>query len=346
MSTTQPPTRGARIVPTALLVLVAGVGLVACGGSDADSGPAAEKDVFDGDPVELTVTTERDTYQLGEPVELSLVLTNHTNRTLRLGVPRIGTDSFTIRVRQGLARATVERIHQRVDKELGQLVPVPNDIQRVGGGETLEATVTTTALVPGEQTWTPQYRWQGGLGIVTAEPLKLRVEAPANRQVGARIVTNQGELQVRLRPDLAYNTVESFVSLVRSGFYDGLTFHRIVRNFMAQGGDPKGDGSGGPGYFLPLEAHEHLPHEKGVLSMARMSPPDTAGSQVFLMFTRRPDLDPGPMGPGYTTFGRVIEGLPVLDRIEELGWEQDGRPPREPVVIESACVELVPAADE
>ena len=332
------------------LGLLVCMSLAACGGDGQDgalpSGGATDPVTARGpdvEPVTLTVTSEQDTYTLGDPIELTVRVTNQSGRTLRLGVPRVGSDSFTLRVRQGAARATVERIHQVVDIKRQAFVDVPNDVKKVDDGDSFETIITTSALIPGDQVWTPQYRWQGGFGIVTATPLKLRVTAPAGKALGARIDTNQGELLVRLRPDVAYNTVESFVSLARAEFYDGLAFHRIVRSFMAQGGDPKGDGSGGPGYFLPLEAHTHLLHDRGVLSMARMSPPDTAGSQFFLMFTRRPDLDPGAMGKGYTTFGQVIEGDPVLDRIEELGWEQDGRPPREPVEIKTLRVELVPA---
>lgn len=332
------------------LSLVACLALAGCGGEgqdgalpSGDGGDPVTAPAPDGDPVTLSVTSAQDTYTLGDPVELTVRVTNQSGRTLRLGVPRIGSDSFTLRVRQGAARATVERIHRKVDVRRQAFVDVPNDVKSVEDGESFETTITTSALIPGDQVWTPQYRWQGGFGIVTAAPLKLTVTAPAGKTLGARLDTNQGELLVRLRPDVAYNTVESFVSLARAGFYDGLAFHRIVRSFMAQGGDPKGDGSGGPGYFLPLEAHQHLLHDRGVLSMARMSPPDTAGSQFFLMFTRRPDLDPGAMGKGYTTFGKVLEGDAVLTRIEELGWEQDGRPPREPVEIKSLRVELVPA---
>jgi peptidyl-prolyl cis-trans isomerase B (cyclophilin B) len=87
---------------------------------------------------------------------------------------------------------------------------------------------------------------------------------------------------------------------------------------MAQGGDPQGTGAGGPGYFLPLEANRTLLHDRGVLSMARTNLPDTAGSQFFLMFTRYPSLDPGSMGPGYTTFGETVEGDDTLTALESV----------------------------
>ena len=118
-----------------------------------------------------------------------------------------------------------------------------------------------------------------------------------------------------LYPHIAPNTVNNFISLVKSGFYDGIIFHRVIKGFMIQGGCPNGNGMGGPGYSIAGEFSSNgftnnLKHEKGVLSMARTMQPNSAGSQFFIMHAKAPHLD-----GEYAAFGRVIEGLDVVDKI-------------------------------
>jgi cyclophilin family peptidyl-prolyl cis-trans isomerase len=126
-----------------------------------------------------------------------------------------------------------------------------------------------------------------------------------------KIRTSKGDIVVELFEDQAPNTVANFVSLVESKFYDGLKFHRVIEGFMAQGGDPKGDGSGGPDYQIKCECQnpEARRHFVGSLSMAHAGQ-DTGGSQFFLTFRRTMELD-----GKHTVFGRVVEGLDVLDKI-------------------------------
>jgi len=124
-----------------------------------------------------------------------------------------------------------------------------------------------------------------------------------------------GIIKVELYPDVALNTVRNFVALVRDGFYDGLKFHRIIPGFMIQGGDPDGNGTGGPGHYIYGEfaangIMNQLAHTRGVLSMARSQHNDSAGSQFFLMVADSPHLD-----GGYAGFGKVIEGMDIVDRI-------------------------------
>ena len=124
-----------------------------------------------------------------------------------------------------------------------------------------------------------------------------------------------GEIVLELYPDLAPQAVQNFVYLARQGFYDGLKFHRIMKGFMIQGGDPDGNGTGGPGYTIKGEFAKNgftneLKHIRGVLSMARSSDLDSAGSQFFIMHGDSPALD-----GGYAAFGRVISGLDVVDKI-------------------------------
>jgi len=124
-----------------------------------------------------------------------------------------------------------------------------------------------------------------------------------------------GVMKAELYPEVAPNTVNNFISLVKKGFYDGLIFHRCIPGFMIQGGDPQGTGTGGPGYEIPGEFtangfQNDLKHDRGVLSMARSSNPDSAGSQFFIMVDPAPHLD-----GQYAAFGKVIEGMEVADAI-------------------------------
>ena len=126
---------------------------------------------------------------------------------------------------------------------------------------------------------------------------------------------NGGVMKAELYPEIAPNTVNNFISLVKKGFYDGLTFHRIIKGFMIQGGCPLGNGTGGPGYCIKGEFSGNgfdnpLKHEEGVLSMARAMMPDSAGSQFFIMHKAAPHLD-----GQYAAFGKIIEGMDVVDRI-------------------------------
>ena len=119
-----------------------------------------------------------------------------------------------------------------------------------------------------------------------------------------------GRVVIDLRPDLAPKHVARIKELVRKGFYDGLAFHRVLPGFMAQTGDPRGDGTGGSGQKLSAEFSDE-PHVRGTLSMARSRSPDSADSQFFIVFEPAPHLD-----GQYTVFGRVIEGADVIDQIE------------------------------
>ncbi len=127
----------------------------------------------------------------------------------------------------------------------------------------------------------------------------------------ATITTPRGDIVVRLRPDIAPQTVNSFVFLARQGFYDGLTWHRVLPNFMAQGGDPTGTGTGGPGYNVPAEFSRAILFDRpGLLAMARANDPDSAGSQFFITTAPAPHLS-----GQYTIFGEVIEGQEIVDNI-------------------------------
>lgn len=133
-------------------------------------------------------------------------------------------------------------------------------------------------------------------------------------------------MKVELYPEYAPNSVNNFISLVKKGFYDGLIFHRVISGFMIQGGCPNGTGTGGPGYCIPGEFAQNgfqndLKHTPGVLSMARAMHPDSAGSQFFLMHKAAPHLD-----GSYAAFGKVIEGMDIVDKIADTATDYRDRP--------------------
>ena len=135
-----------------------------------------------------------------------------------------------------------------------------------------------------------------------------------------------GVMKAELFPEIAPNTVHNFISLAQSGFYNGLIFHRVIRGFMIQGGDPEGTGMGGPDYSIKGEFSQNgfqnpLKHSAGVLSMARSMMPDSAGSQFFIMHKDSPHLD-----GAYAAFGKITEGMEVVNRIAETATEENDRP--------------------
>jgi cyclophilin family peptidyl-prolyl cis-trans isomerase len=137
----------------------------------------------------------------------------------------------------------------------------------------------------------------------------------------ARLKTERGDIVVELYGDRAPRTVENFVNLARAGFYDGTTFHRVIRDFMAQGGDPTGTGTGGPGYEFGDEFHSSLRHDgPGVLSMANAGP-GTNGSQFFITHGPTPHLD-----DRHSVFGRVTEGMDVVLALRERDPQRDRNP--------------------
>lgn len=159
---------------------------------------------------------------------------------------------------------------------------------------------------------------------------------------------NGKTFKAELYPDVAPNTVRNFISLVKKGFYDGLIFHRVIAGFMIQGGDPKGVGTGGPGYCIKGEFRANgfsnpLKHERGVLSMARAQNPDSAGSQFFVMHADAPYLD-----GQYAGFGKVTEGMETVDLIASVRTDRFDKPLEEQrmkrVTVETFGVEY-PAPD-
>lgn len=146
-------------------------------------------------------------------------------------------------------------------------------------------------------------------------------------------------IKAELYPDKAPNTVNNFISLVKSGFYDGLIFHRVICGFMIQGGDPAGVGTGGPGYNIKGEfalngfLQNDIKHQRGVLSMARAMSPNSAGSQFFIMHKNASHLD-----GQYAAFGKVVEGIEAVDAIASVDTDWNDKP-KDPQIMQKVTVE-------
>ena len=143
---------------------------------------------------------------------------------------------------------------------------------------------------------------------------------------------NGDVFKAELYPEIAPQSVNNFISLIQKGFYNGLIFHRVIRGFMIQGGDPQGTGMGGPGYCIKGEFASNgfkndLKHTEGVLSMARSMFPDSAGSQFFIMHKKSPHLD-----GDYAAFGKIIEGMDIINKIAETKTDRYDRPVEEQVM--------------
>lgn len=159
-----------------------------------------------------------------------------------------------------------------------------------------------------------------------------------NNPIVTFIMENGKTFKAELYPNIAPNTVNNFISLVKKGFYNGLLFHRVIYGFMIQGGDPQGTGMGGPGYsikgeFTSNRFNNTLKHSRGVLSMARSMMPNSAGSQFFIMHNDSPHLD-----GQYASFGKIIEGIEIIDEIASCQTDYNDRP-LQPQIIKTVSVE-------
>lgn len=178
-----------------------------------------------------------------------------------------------------------------------------------------------------------------GVEEETNSPEVTEVEVIETTPIVTMVIKDYGTITLELYPEMAPNTVNNFITLANAGFYDGLTFHRVIKDFMIQGGDPDGIGSGGPGYSIAGEfsingfTQNTLSHTKGVISMARTNMPDSAGSQFFIMSEDGTYLD-----GQYAAFGKVTSGIEIVEAIEKVETNSSDKPIKD-VVIESIRVD-------
>ena len=179
----------------------------------------------------------------------------------------------------------------------------------------------------------------GKVNTPTNETNSPEVKAIETTPIVTMIIKDYGTITLELYPEMAPNTVNNFITLANDGFYDGLVFHRVIKDFMVQGGDPEGIGSGGPGYSIAGEfsingfTQNTLSHTKGVISMARTNIPDSAGSQFFIMSADGTYLD-----GQYAAFGKVTSGIEVVEAIEKVETNNSDKPVKD-IVIESIRVD-------
>ena len=169
-----------------------------------------------------------------------------------------------------------------------------------------------------------------------------KLEYDTENPVVAMYIEGYGSVVMELYPDIAPNTVNNFISLIKSGFYDNNSFHRLMPGFVLQGGDPDGNGSGGPGYTIKGEFSDNgfendLKHEKGIVSMARGNDKDSAGSQFFIMLDKSDFLD-----GKYAAFGKVIDGFDIVEDIEknEIVADKDTGKLNKNIILKKALVDL------
>ncbi len=176
-----------------------------------------------------------------------------------------------------------------------------------------------------------------GTQVEQSQVEQVAIQEPQELPTVTMTIAGYGDLVIELYPDIAPISVENFMTLVDSGFYDGLTFHRIIQGFMIQGGDPLGTGMGGSedkivGEFASNGIENNLKHTTGVLSMARSSDKNSASSQFFIMSADAPHLD-----GDYAAFGKVISGLEIVDELEKVATGSNDKPV-EDVVIEKVVI--------
>ena len=223
----------------------------------------------------------------------------------------------------------------------------PADQSELGPGESLEGTLSLPAVEVGS--FDVRVGYTGTFPFPLPESAK--VEPRYSDKIRCKVVpsaggavrlqavmkTNHGAVRLRLYNDVAPGTVANFVELVRAGTYQGLTFHRIIKGFMIQGGDPDGNGGGGPGYSIPAEFSTRYPHKPGTLAMARTQEPHSAGCQFYVCLGAPSHLD-----GQYTVFGQVVEGQKVIDVLGALETDGDDKP-TSPALIEGISIEGVDA---
>lgn len=204
--------------------------------------------------------------------------------------------------KQDAATGSMEKAAEQPDPEKGKPVPPADSTPAAAKAADTDKPAQAPARTPETKPEEP---------VDPAAPYK-SVTFAAGEKPRVKMETSMGNIVIELWPDVAPNHVKSFVYLINKGFYDSLTFHRVVPGFVIQGGDPEGTGMGGPGYQVPAEFSTTLKHEEGTLSMARSSDPNSGGSQFFLCLANTPHLD-----GKYTIFGKIVEGLDVIHKVEK-----------------------------
>jgi cyclophilin family peptidyl-prolyl cis-trans isomerase len=254
----------------------------------------------DGDLV-VTLAPDGAFLQAGKPVRVKLALENRGRASVAVPNGVLFGQGLKVTLADGSERAVQETVAPAAARQ-PLLLPA---------GGSAAATIDLAPLLPDVFANAGKYTVRAAVAGVDAAPLELEL---ARDWTGfhALLSTEFGEIELEFFPDVAPRTVANFLALVDQHFYDGLGFHRIVKGFMVQGGDPKGDGTGNSGKFVQFEK-SGVKHERGVISMARQADFNSASCQFFLVHQTAPFLD-----GNYAAFGRIVRGLDVLDKMADV----------------------------
>jgi peptidyl-prolyl cis-trans isomerase B (cyclophilin B) len=289
--------------------------------------------------LDLELKVDREAAELGEKVRLTVRLVKKRGKSIEVNDLRLARNSVSLQVVAGGRTVTISRIYgdEASDPNGGgpTVVDRPPTRLRLSRGEPLQTSIDSVCLLAGENRYRAVYRGlPHGPDPLRSNERTVVVGKPAGRNgVAAVLETSKGTILIELAPERAYNTVWNFLTLANAGRYDGLTFHRVLPGYLVHGGDPQGDGTGGPGWTIPAELDAGFAHERGVVSMARKQALDTAGSQFFIMLGKVETYD-----GKYAAFGRVAAGMEVVDAIaairtvEAPGTTEKSRPIAPPVI--------------
>jgi len=294
------------IARSAALVALLLVARSASAGDALDAALATAKAV---DGVKLACVAEKPETALGEEIVLQVAVANASETAITVNELRL--DELSVGF-----KTTLEGI---AEFEYGEIATLPGgdvlDLRKevLAPGKDLRATFRVPLTVAGKATFRAVYFGFGdpeGEGY-KAEPVAVTVKPAADgaKKLAAVLETNAGTITIELLPEVAPNTVLHFARLIRSGFYDGTVFHRIEPGFCVQGGDPRGNGTGGPDFLLRAEFNA-TKHVAGSVAMARSQDPDSAGSQFYFTLADQPTLD-----GQYTVFGKTVAGYEAVTKM-------------------------------
>lgn len=257
----------------------------------------------------LQLKLDKPEYNLGEPILATVTFTNDGKSAVQVPKPEFCLPSTSFRLYRNPDAKSPFSILTRVGPEASTVSLAP--------GKSVSATIELLAIEAHGLNIEALYHPQGritptleGTQVETSNRVALKVHAQG-KKLRVKLDTEAGPILLEFYPDRAHNHVLSFVQLARRGYYNGISFHRIVPSFVIQGGDPTGSGGGGPGYKLPAEFNDIL-HDDGILSMARTPDPHSAGSQFFVCLSRERTKS---LDNQYTVFGKVVEGLEAVHKI-------------------------------
>jgi peptidyl-prolyl cis-trans isomerase B (cyclophilin B) len=263
-------------------------------------------DAADGDLV-LEAALETKSVKLGDDAVLLLTLTNRTASPAKVPSLRLARDSISVRVAAANGPSVVTRLYGSfLENEAGELEFRAEETlpRQIAPGASLQGRVAVPALVTGTLTFTA-ILGDGGASRIEAKPVSADVQG--HQRVGVQVETTRGPMRIDLDPAAAYGSVASYWTLARDGFFDGLPFHRVVPGALAQTGDPRGKGTGGPGWYVPGETPVTAA-TRGDVGLARGAHADSAGSQWFVVAGREATV-----AGGYVRIGTVVDGLETID---------------------------------